>query len=240
MIGDWIDEYGDVFGYYLPSRARLVINDVQMLKKIFTDKVFQDRDRFVLDVVPMRDSLICTEGERWRRSRKTISPVFANNKVNQPPISTVIKDCVERFMDKINPTDSCQPFTLDIDERIRCFTFDVICRTSLAMEADLYAGNDPLMNAVKEYFDFASNPAVVLGEICPFFATILAFINNYMTAGKMTDLIVGHLKGKVKEFISERSSTSIGKTQAPLLNAMLTPLADGSLTEEEFVGMLTG
>ncbi|XP_015781214.1 cytochrome P450 3A18-like [Tetranychus urticae] len=238
VMNDWIDQYGNILGYYSPNRCHLVINDVHILKKISVHKAFQDREPLVLDVDPLRHSLFAIGGESWRRSRKTISPLLSRFKVNSPPISDVVDDCVNNYISHLRPEEvpTDEPFTINIVENVHRFTFDVICRTSLGMKTDCYSENDQLVQAVVDFFENAFNNAVLLGEMFPFFASILTFINNYLTAGKMTDTIVGHLKHQVKQFLDSKGKDNQQNEKVVFLKAMLTFLAEEKLTQQEFTG----
>lgn len=239
-MGEWIEKYGDIFGYYSPNRCRLVVNDAHLLRKISVHKAFQDRESLVIDIVPLRDSLFGTGGETWRRSRKTISPLLSRFRVDSPPLTSIISQCVESYLEHLRPknVDEGAPFIVDIVDNIHRFTFDIICRTSLGMESNCYSENDQLVKSVVEFFDNAFNNAVLLSEAFPLFSHLLKFINNYLTSGKMTNSIVANLKNQIRYFIEFKSAQSVDDEPGKpvFLESMLKFLVDGKLSQQELIG----
>ena len=75
--------------------------------------------------------------------------------------------------------------------RMQAASLDVIARTALNLETDVHDEKNTVLLAVKEYFSDAMNVAVNTAAVFPFLRPIMTFVNDHMTAGKMTDLAVG-------------------------------------------------
>lgn len=60
ILDKWIDEYGNVFGYYLGEKPHIVLNDLELLKEAFVTqaKKFRDRPRPFLEVEPLIYSVV--------------------------------------------------------------------------------------------------------------------------------------------------------------------------------------
>jgi hypothetical protein len=76
----------------------------------------------------------------------------------------------------------------------------------------------------------------------PFLRPILAFVNNYMTAGRMTDMIVKHLNKQIKfetESISSKSNNFETNTKSNnMLISMLNCYLQQKITKDELIGKL--
>lgn len=236
IFEDWAKKYGETFAFHTPSKSYIVTTDLHILRTVFADsKVFNGRPGFVIEVKPLIDSILIKKGQEWQTARKAMSPPLSHSKVNSPPISTIIAECVDRFMAAINPENCQQPFVVDIGDRLNRFSLDVILRTSMDMDADVYSKDDLLTKAVREYFDGASNNAVLIAEAVPVLRPIMRLINDHITSGKMTDLMVAHLKRTVRSFLRDFGHGQ-KESKAVLLRALLQKLKDGILSEDEFVG----
>ena len=60
ILDKWIDEYGNVFGYYLGEKPHIVLNDLELIKEAFVTqgKMFKDRPRPFLEVEPLIYSVV--------------------------------------------------------------------------------------------------------------------------------------------------------------------------------------
>lgn len=103
VMGEWLNKYGDVVGYYLGEQRHLIINDLDTLQQIFISntRVFRNRPGPVVDAKPIIYSVVVLRDESWRRVRRVISPVFSNSKVVSPVIYDVIESCVDRLVAKV-------------------------------------------------------------------------------------------------------------------------------------------
>src|SRR5687767_11562853 len=78
IMDKWFKEYGDFFGYYRGENRYLVVRDLEILRTIFIEKAssFRNRPPTVIDVEPLKWSVVFTRDDDWKRIRKTVSPVF--------------------------------------------------------------------------------------------------------------------------------------------------------------------
>uniref|UniRef100_A0A1X7TUE0 Cytochrome P450 n=1 Tax=Amphimedon queenslandica TaxID=400682 RepID=A0A1X7TUE0_AMPQE len=87
--GKWIAKSGKVFGYYMGTKVRIVIADLDILKEI----MIKQSSKFInVDVEPqimikirrninMGPGLSFEEGEEWKRVRRIITPTFSSKKL---------------------------------------------------------------------------------------------------------------------------------------------------------------
>lgn len=179
----------------LPIQRHLVINDRETLRKIFlqSGSCFRNRPGPFLDVVPIKDSLLFQKDAHWKRVRQALQPVFGANQVTAAAITQTISDCTERLIRAFETHGRRQEdgsFLVPFYPRMQATSLDVIARTALNMEEDVHNEKNEVLRAVKEYFSDAMNVAVNASTLFPFLRPVMTFINDYLTAGAMTDLAV--------------------------------------------------
>ena len=236
VIGDWLQKYGNVVGYYLGEQRYLVINDLDALQQIFISntRVFRNRPTFILNAKPIIDSILVTRDDHWRRARRVMSPTFANNKVTSPPIMNTIELCVDSLVNKIRSFSKGdnEPFEANFYPAMQAASLDVIARTALNIETDVHNEKNELLHAVREYFSEAQNIAIELATLLPFLRPLMTFVNNNMTAGKMTDMAVRHLHGQ----LNEAAKNPVDIKAQNFLHSMMASFATGNLTKDELIG----
>ncbi|XP_077552703.1 cytochrome P450 3A24-like isoform X1 [Haemaphysalis longicornis] len=87
-FSDWIEQYGNIVGFFNGAAPFLLVKDVELLKKVLIEDfhVFQDRGS-VLSVLPAPvhpDALLFTApGSRFKSLRRTVGPAFTASKLSQ-------------------------------------------------------------------------------------------------------------------------------------------------------------
>lgn len=146
-----------------------------------------------MDVVPIKDSLLFQKDESWKRMRRVLQPVFGQNQVKAQKITQTISECSDRLIESLEKNGQIQAngsILVPFYPKMQATSLDVIARTALNMESNVHDEKDPVLRAVKEYFSEAMNIAVNASTVFPFLRPIMTFINDYMTAGAMTDIAV--------------------------------------------------
>ena len=181
VIEEWFKKYGKVVGYFKGDQPYLLINDAHILNEIFikNSKKFYNRADSMIKAEPIIYSLIFLKDNNYQRVRKLMSPLF-KEKVITSFFINIFEDCVKNFCFNLNPNQNSSTFVIDIYEKIQCFTFDVILKSLLNIETNVYEKDNILMNAAKTYFKSAENQAVLFATVFPFLASLLAFIVTVM------------------------------------------------------------
>jgi cytochrome P450 len=242
VIDDWIQEYGNHFGYFLGDKPFLVINDLDSIQRILitNNKLFRDRPKTHINAKPFVDSLMCLRGDDWRRVRRVITPFFSHHKVCSKEITDIIINSVNTF---IKDVEECKTSIIEVSDRMQSITLDVICKCALNIfDNDVHQKDSQLKSAAQEFMESAQNVAVDAAVFFPFLRPILAFINNYMTAGRMTDMIIRHLNKQIKfetQSISSKSNNFQTNTKSNnMLISMLNSYLQQKITKDELIGKL--
>ncbi|XP_077554157.1 cytochrome P450 3A11-like isoform X3 [Haemaphysalis longicornis] len=105
-FSDWIEQYGNIVGFFNGAAPFLLVKDVELLKKVLIEDfhVFQDRGS-VLSVLPAPvhpDTLLFTApGSRFKSLRRTVGPAFTASKLSQAfrvfrTSSDTMADCIAK------------------------------------------------------------------------------------------------------------------------------------------------
>jgi cytochrome P450 len=147
----------------------------------------------VIDVEPIIHSLLFQKDENWKRSRRVLQPVFGHHQVKADIICQTITECADRMIESFSRYGQLQSdgsLVVPFYPRMQAASLDVITRTALNLETDVHDENDSVLISVREYFSEAMNVAVNAATVFPLLRPIMTFINDHLTAGKMTDLAV--------------------------------------------------
>ena len=194
---EWIEEYGNVFGYFIGDRPILVINDLDLINSLLINKSrnFRDRPKFSLNARPFVSSLLALRGDRWRHVRKVMTPSLSHHKINCQDIKNIVENSVDLCIKRIEENSGL----IAVEDLMQSITLDVVCKCVLNMyDTDVHQNKSSLRTAAKEYMLFARNILVVSAQFLPFMRPVLSFINNYVTAGRLTDLLLIHLHKQIQ------------------------------------------
>lgn len=240
ILGEWIESYGSVFGYYMGGKPYLIINDEDLLQQVFISRnsSFRNRPDMVVDAEPLIYSLVALKDESWKRVRRVISPVFSQHKVLSPDITNEIEGCVERAVAALKSRSKNQKddgsFESDVYPVMQATTLDVILRTAVNMKThNVHDEKDEILDAVRMFFSEAQNTAVDLAMYLPFLKPIMTFINNHLTSGKMTDMVVRHLKQQITIELETANDRKGSKT---FLSSLIKRLETNELSKNEVIG----
>lgn len=196
-LDEWIEEYGNVFGYFIGDRPILVVNDMELINAILikNSRHFRDRPKFALNARPFVSSLLALRGDRWRHVRKVMTPSLSHHKIKCPEIERIVENSVDMCIKRIEAKEGSVP----VEDLMQSITLDVVCKSVLNMyHTDVHEDHSSLRNAAKEYMLSARNILVVSAQFLPFLRPVLSFINNYVTAGRLTDLLLTHLNKQIQ------------------------------------------
>lgn len=194
IVSEWLIKYGNVFGYFLGGRPVLIVKDLDILKHVFIKNFsnFKDRPEAVIQVKPFCYGLAMINGPRWKETRSILSPTFSGKKMKL--MSHLMHESVTTFLEIIG--EKCEAGeSFDIYAMGQGLTMDVIGKCALALKVNCQRDpNDKLLTASRDFIRFSDNPAIKLALLFPGIAKLMELMNNYLTAGQMTNLIVDNLR----------------------------------------------
>ena len=196
VIGQWMKQYGKVFGYYVGWQPNMVVADLDLVREILVREFpnFANRPTLVIDAQPVVDSLVGLKDQRWKDVRSVLAPTFSvvkmkymggimNEKINE--LLSIVSKKVERG----------EP--IEWHATYQGMTLDVICECALALKTHCQRDQDgdEFFLAVRQFLRNAVNTAILLALYFKIFAKFLSFVSNRLAySGRMTMMIVNHLK----------------------------------------------
>lgn len=196
VIGQWLQQYGKVFGYYVGWKPMLVVADLDLIKTILIKSFhnFSNRPKLVINAQPVVDTLVGLRDQRWKDVRSVLAPTFTMVKMKH--MAGIINEKINLLMKIIDEKSNNGEF-VEMYSTFQGLTLDVISECALAMKTNCQRdqNKDEFFRAVREFLKNAVNPAILLALYLPAFASFMGFISNRLAlSGRMTRMIVNHLK----------------------------------------------
>ncbi|KAF7830419.1 cytochrome P450 CYP72A219-like [Senna tora] len=125
-----VHHYGKVSVCWYGTKARVIIGDAEMIRKIFEDKNSEFVHPPLNPLVNLLQLGVSTlEGEEWRKRRKLITPAFHPDKL-KGMVGAFSSSCcrmIERWVKLVEPKGSCE---VDVAQEFSVMAGDVIARTA--------------------------------------------------------------------------------------------------------------
>ncbi|KAG1686102.1 Cytochrome P450 3A1 [Nymphon striatum] len=136
---EFFKKYGKIYGCYEMGSKIITVNDLELLKLIFVKDfdVFRNRRNIGFTDELFTKSLIGSEVDEWKNSRKILSPVFSSGKIKQ--MSHLIGQCcddLENVLLKLAETGEIHNYK----KVFTSFSVNVVGKYFFGVEVD---GGDP-------------------------------------------------------------------------------------------------
>nr|XP_053635289.1 cytochrome P450 3A40-like [Cherax quadricarinatus] len=196
FIGQYIQKYGKVFGFYIGSKPMLVVADLDLIRQVLVKDFhnFSNRPKLVVRAQPVVDTVVGLRDQRWKDVRSVLAPTFSM--VKMKCMAGIMNQKIDELLTIIAETHA-RGEPVEWYSTFQGLTLDVISECALAMKTDCQRNQDKdkFFVAVKAFLKNAINPAVLLALYFPFFANFLSYASNKLVlSGRMTQMIVEHLK----------------------------------------------
>jgi cytochrome P450 len=141
--------------FFMPA---VVVSEPDAIQHVLLDNAANYRkDDLLLRILSsgLKDGLLTVEGERWRRQRRAVAPMFARKTIYDfaPAVKAAIDELVARWR------EVSEGGVIDVAEDITRLTLDVLQRTIFSN--GLERGTDEFRESMRTYFDS-------IGRIDPF------------------------------------------------------------------------
>lgn len=135
-LGRWLDEYGDVFGFYLGDVPFVVVKDPEMINEIFAKEfnVFSYRGHLLRIhemETPLESNLVIVGGRQWKTARTCMQQFFTTAKLK------VVMPCLHEAQSEfLTILGECADSGGEVDIGSRCerLTFDVISKSAFNLD----------------------------------------------------------------------------------------------------------
>ena len=159
---EYFAKYGKVMGYYVGKKPTILVNDVELIRRIQIKDFanFADREqptiKYGLHPNPRFFSHIITAtGPQWKMMRTILNPTFSSAKLKT--MTATMSSCTDIFLDKVQKkANSGEEF--DLYQAFQLLTTDVIAKTALGIDTDVQNNpDDEFFQAAKALFDIRPN-----------------------------------------------------------------------------------
>lgn len=217
QIDSWFGRYGDCFGYYRGNRPILMIQNMELIQEVFQKRFHQFPNRLHLnmDLKPFNSSVIALRGKSWRHIRRLITPPFTAHRISQPSVIKTISMSSQKVFNALDECkqskiivdfcddniDGSRRFTINASTLSKSYTIDVISKIAFGLnDTDAFETDSKLMEMAEEFMANCDGPINWLMYMFPFLGRPIELINNYLTSGRMIDMLSRHLKKIIKEY----------------------------------------
>ncbi|XP_068226696.1 cytochrome P450 3A29-like [Palaemon carinicauda] len=196
ILTEWLEKYGDVFGYYIGSKPNIVIKDLELIRQVLVKDFnnFSNRPKLIIEALPVIHCIVGLRDQRWKDVRSVLTPTFSMAKMKL--MIGIMNERVDELLGIVSDHNAKEK-PLEWYGLFQGLTLDVICECVLAMKRHCQRDqNDDMFFAATRYFlKHAMNPAIHLAIYFDIFAKLFTFISNQLAfSGRMTNMIVSHLK----------------------------------------------
>lgn len=154
-VGQWLKEYGEVFGFFLGDVPFVVIEEPNMIKEIFA----QDFNNFtgrgnllhIHELHPLFEgNLVFIKGQEWKATRTAMNQFFTPAKLKSVMPSLI--DAQQQFLEVLGGIADADT-ECDISSRCERLTFDVISKAAFGIDTHVQKRTDnPLFKTAIEVF----------------------------------------------------------------------------------------
>ncbi|XP_049519118.1 cytochrome P450 3A4 [Dermacentor silvarum] len=205
VMDDWIQEYGKVFGFYEGELPKVVISDLDMIKECFVKEahMFRDRMPLIIEVEPIKSSLLALRGDEWKRVRSVLNPTFSSAKMKL--MSQVMNACGNTLVEVMSERLAVGQDTIDVTKTSQALSMDVITKCALAWQVDCQRNvDDPTLRLLQRIFLEVDQRMMASAVAIPILRKIYAWIFPLITYGKMLLQIADNLRNVIAVRSAER------------------------------------
>ncbi|KAG0729176.1 Cytochrome P450 3A40 [Chionoecetes opilio] len=234
VIGRWMKQYGKVFGYYVGWQPNLVVADLDLVREILVREfpTFANRPTLVIDAMPVVDCLVGLRDQRWKDVRSVLAPTFSLVKMKY--MSGIMNERMNELLSIVSKkAERGEP--IEWHAAYQAMTLDVICECALALKTHCQRDQegDDFFLSVRQFLRNAMNTAIFLALYFKVFAKFLGFVSNRLAySGRMTMLIVNHLKTVIADRRRDLSTKHLDVLQLMLDESQATPDKCAQTTDE--------
>ncbi|XP_049269990.1 cytochrome P450 3A43 [Rhipicephalus sanguineus] len=222
---EWARLYGKVYGYYEGETPKVVISDMEVIKECFVKKasVFTDRPPLVVDIEPVRSSLIGLKGDDWKSVRGMLNPSFTSAKIKR--MLDTIHQCCDITKDILRECVACDGYaTANISAICQGLSLDIITKCALGWQSDCQRNKrDPVIETVAKILTDSGNWINDACMVAPFLGVVLSYIFPFLSYGKLFARVEEHLQRLLES--RKRAAATVPDIVQLMLDAQKTSSA---------------
>lgn len=187
VMKEWARLYGKVYGFYEGETPKVVISDMDVIKECFVKKasLFTDRPPLVVDIEPIRSSLIGLKGDEWKSVRGMLNPSFTSAKIKR--MLDTIHQCSDVTTDTLRECLSTDGHaTVNISAFSQGLSLDIITKCALGWQSDCQRNkDDPVIKTIAKILTDSGNWINDVCIVAPFLGIVVSYIFPLLSYGKL-------------------------------------------------------
>ncbi|XP_077562553.1 cytochrome P450 3A24-like isoform X2 [Haemaphysalis longicornis] len=216
VMGEWIQKYGKVFGFFYGEVPYVVLTDPDMIKECFIKQcnLFRDRPPMPIMVEPFKSSLLCLTGEEWKRVRCVLNGSFTAAKMKL--MTKTMDRCARvtlQVLDQVAGSGRCA----DVTAIAQGFSMDVITKCALAWQAKCQRNpNNPTLLQLQQIFSQVEDSVAALALRFPPLRALIEVCFPLTPFGRLFGQIIDNLRQVVSVRQSGKRSAHVDMLQLML------------------------
>ncbi|XP_049516541.1 cytochrome P450 3A24 [Dermacentor silvarum] len=199
MMDDWIQNYGSLVGIYGGDVPLLLVSDLDAIKDCLVKRAHEFRDRvpLIVNVEPLKSSLLGIKGAEWKMVRSVLNPTFSTAKMRM--ISRIIDDCTNTTVEILDQQLASSARDVDVSVMAQGLTMDCIAKSVLGWKCE-YQRNpqDPFLTSLRETLIGADNPIVSVAVAFPPVRWLIKLVYPYVNYGRFFSLVTDSVREVIK------------------------------------------
>lgn len=134
------DQYGKIFGLFFGDVPRLMISDLQILKKVFIEDthIFKDRAETYFSATITDNSILFARHHLWKGLRRMMSPFFSSRAIKDGESVALVDDTINSLINyidnRLEPRESAKSMAIiDVLDLMKSTTLYMISSISIKL-----------------------------------------------------------------------------------------------------------
>jgi hypothetical protein len=244
-------KYGRVYGVYIGDEPNVTITDLELLRKIFFEKMSSFKDRNVLFVdSPVAKSILFARYDRWKLVRRAISPAFNSICVGSEEAANFIDNIIKLMLDYIEnklATQTTPRVSINIYCLMKATSLRLITGLAVDMPVEI-SEDDPYVNSLDCFLAKSDHGGVLVAIVLPFLKGLISTFVAHLEHGITMDLVRREINRQIDDGLKSLANNnnnnrrdksmkvSLGCGESKIMNILIRMHHKGQLTREEVVG----
>ncbi|WAQ94508.1 CP3AO-like protein, partial [Mya arenaria] len=160
------ERYGGVWGFFYGNHPAVMVADPDMVKEILITQFskFYDRGDTVQVSKVWENSVNNAKGVKWKYLRAILQPTFSSGKIKS--MRPILKRCLDTMIECLDERlEKSEDQVIDMGERFKTLTMDVICSTAFGIEVDSQRHlDDPFVKHASNILDGSITRTVLIRD----------------------------------------------------------------------------
>lgn len=233
FVSKMVQKYGNFSGFYIGPIPVIIVKDREIIKDVLIRKFdnFVNRTKYpLLQMDPMKDSILALRQERWRSVRSVLSPFFTIAKLKKTV--NLINKSADIMVSRL---DSYEEIAVNIFDPSRRCVVDALLQIVVGRKENvqLKMQHDLFLNLQSFSADMRSS-IMKIGYAFPSLMPITNYIARYFSSGKRLSIITSYFERFIE--LKKRADWTQSNDFLSLMLKHKKEATDGkALTENEIL-----